>query len=218
MLKVTLFDNAVVKNLTDEDFLIGTMNAICLREPDSVIVLFYDNNLESKRLVKVFAEVAKATVVGPLMAGCCIPFTPKLFKSMNELQKDINSPLADFAIRGLPTIMVYRERWPVAVYAGQRDVQSLVDYRNFLANRPTYREPTNRTYGTSVKSDGNNEEEEDDDDSRYRRFKAIKSSRDFRSGSTGGVDVEEYEPLDEDDNEYESEAELDENDADGEEK
>lgn len=174
MLKVQLFDNSIVKNLNDDDFLVGTMNGICLRAPDNTIVLFYDNNAESKRLTKIFSEAAKATVVGPLMAGCYLPLCPKLSKSMNELQSDSNSPLAEFAIKGLPTILVYRERWPVAFYNGDRDVKNLVNYRNFLANNPTYREPNSSHSG--------------DDE-----LKSIKKSSDFRSDETESVATGDFE-------------------------
>lgn len=134
---VRVFDNGLVKNLDDRDFLLGTMNSICINYETTTIVLFYDT--ASSSAATEYAKAIKTSIIGPTMAACTFDLCPGVKGAMTALTSDTESPLAPYAIKQLPAIICYRKRWPVANYTGDFSASSINAFRSEIASNPSYR-------------------------------------------------------------------------------
>lgn len=133
-----LFGRDAVKNLSSEDFLLGTTTPIQLKWTDCIIILFYGSNDESKNLARIWATAAKA-VVGPIFAAANLQTNQKLAQAFMKIG-ETRTPYRNFKIQGYPFILAYQKGSPVAFYNGERDVQAIVDWSFTLACRPDYYE------------------------------------------------------------------------------
>lgn len=134
-----LFGRDAVKNLTDSDFLLDTTNPIQMKWDDTMVVLFYGNNVESRNLVQIWATAAKA-VVGIIFAAANLKANPKLAKGFVKIGETPN-PYRGFRLQGYPFILAYQKGYPVGFYNGERSVQAIIDWSFTLAQKPDYFEP-----------------------------------------------------------------------------
>lgn len=135
--KRTVFNGDTVKMLTVADF--ESDNPIVLKYNDCILVLFYVENEESYQIMEIWASVAKQTA-GPVFAAINMMSEKKLAQAFTRLKSDGSSPLHWAALRQYPYILVYRNKWPVAVYNGPRETQALIDYSLTLACQAGYYE------------------------------------------------------------------------------
>ena len=135
------FASETIKRLSADDFDMSSKELIGLKYDDCIIVLFHGENTESYQLANIWAIVAQQTA-GPIFAAVNLLTERKVAEAFTRLKSDGSHPLHWASLRQLPFIMVYRRRWPVAVYNGPREVQALIDYALTLACEAGYYEIT----------------------------------------------------------------------------
>lgn len=135
------FASETVKRLTADDFDLTSRELIALKYDDCILVLFYAQNTESSQLVNIWS-VAAQQVAGPIFAGVNMIAERKVSEAFTRLKSDGSNPLHWAGLRQFPFILVYRKRWPVAVYNGPREVQAIIDYALTLACQAGYYEIT----------------------------------------------------------------------------
>jgi hypothetical protein len=145
-----LFAQNSVKQLTQDDFELESDAPIKLRYKSCMIVLFYNNNIESQNLLQIWNTAGKQ-VVGPIFASIDLNKNKLLAQAFTNLNME-NSSLHWAALKTMPFIIVYQNRWPVGFYNGERTVQDLIDYSLVLACKAEYHEPEN-LFGGMVSSD-----------------------------------------------------------------
>jgi hypothetical protein len=133
------FSSETVKRLTGEDFDLTSKELITLKYDDCILVLFHIENTESYQLANIWASAAQQ-IAGPVFAAINMLNERRVAESFTRLKSDGSHPLHWAALKQFPFIMVYRKRWPVAVYNGPREVQSLIDYALTLACEAGYYE------------------------------------------------------------------------------
>lgn len=154
----TFFGQDAVRQLTSADFVLekdGNERGR-LRHKGCFLVLFYGENKESQDLIQIW-QLAASQIAGPIMAAINILVERKVAETLTSIRSDPDSPLHWVSLRAIPTIIVYRGGWPVAVYNGDRAVQPIVDYALTLACEANYREPIQTTAGTQVDGKSNYE-------------------------------------------------------------
>lgn len=149
------FAQQAVERLRSSDFALDTPSRVGLRQRrECILVLFYTENIESRRIIPIWAEAA-TQVAGPVFAAVNLLSDRDVASAFTSLQSDPNNPFHWAGLQGIPFILVYRDGWPVAVYNGERAVQPLVDYALTLACQATYREPVQLAGGAQVDPERN---------------------------------------------------------------
>lgn len=133
------FASETVKRLGADDFDLTSRESISLKYDDCVLVLFHVENTESYQLANIWALAAQQ-VAGPIFAAINLLSERKVAEAFTRVKSDGSHPLHWAALRQYPFIMVYRKRWPVAIYNGPREVQSIIDYALTLACQAGYYE------------------------------------------------------------------------------
>jgi hypothetical protein len=133
------FSSETVKRLNSEDFDLNSKEIISLKYDDCILVLFHTENTESYQLADIWALVAQQ-VAGPVFGAINMLSERKVAEAFTRLKSDGSNPLHWAALRQYPFVLVYRKRWPVAVYNGPREVQALIDYSLTLACEAGYYE------------------------------------------------------------------------------
>jgi hypothetical protein len=148
------FSSETIKRLTANDFDLDSKEMITLKDNDCMLVLFYVENAESRELAKIWALVAQQ-VAGPRFGAINMLSERKVAEAFTRIKSDGSNPLHWASLRQYPFILVYRNRWPVAVYNGVRNVQDLIDYSLTLACQAGYYEPLQTGGGMQVDPDRN---------------------------------------------------------------
>lgn len=133
------FSSETIKKLTADDFDINTKELITLKYDDCILVLFYVENTESYQLANIWALVAQQ-IAGPIFAAINMLSERKVAEAFTRLKTDGSNPLHWASLRQYPFIVVYRRKWPVAIYNGPRSVQAIIDYALTLACEAGYYE------------------------------------------------------------------------------
>jgi hypothetical protein len=133
------FSSETVKRLTADDFDVSSKELIPLKYDDCILVLFHTENTESYQFADIWALVAQQ-VAGPIFGAINMLSERKVAEAFTRLKSDGSHPLHWAALRQYPFVLVYRKRWPVAVYNGPREVQALIDYSLTLACEAGYYE------------------------------------------------------------------------------
>ncbi len=182
-----LFAQNSVKQLTQDDFEMESDAPIRLRYKSCIIILFHNDNIESKNLVEIW-NIASQQVVGPVFASINLNKNKSLAQAFTNLNME-NSSLHWAALKTMPFILVYQNRWPIGFYNGERTVQDLIDYALVLACKAEYHEPVN-LFGGMVSSDNLMMKGVTQYGTEQNKFK--KTSLDF----TGKENIRKYDPKD----------------------
>src|SRR3989304_6784319 len=145
------FAAETVKRLSSDDFNLDSKDLITLNDDNCILVLFHVENTESYQLANIWALVAQQ-VAGPIFAAINMLSERKVAEAFTRLKSDGSHSLHWASLRQYPFIMVYRKRWPVAVYNGPREVQALIDYSITRACEAGYYETAQ--LGGSVQGEG----------------------------------------------------------------
>lgn len=129
-----------IKVLTETSFTLEDKMLIGLKYDDCIIVLFHTENKESHSLMKIYYLVAEQTP-GPIYAECNVLLHNKVAEAFARVKMDGSHPLNPYSLHQWPVIIVYRKGMPVAVYNGESDVQTIIDWSLLLACRANYFEP-----------------------------------------------------------------------------
>jgi hypothetical protein len=128
-----------VKQFRDTDFTINSRELICLNFDDCILILFYNNNVESTNLSKIWVDASSQTP-GFIFGAVNLQNEKKIAENFAKLNQDPNHPYHWAALRQTPFILVYRKGWPTAFYNGSRSSQAIIDYTMTLACRADYHE------------------------------------------------------------------------------
>lgn len=143
------FSSDTVKKLGADDFDLDSRELITLKYDDCILVLFYSENIESHQLANLWAMAAQQ-IAGPVFAAINLVAEKKVAAAFTRLKSDGSNPLHPFGLRQIPSIFVYRKKWPVAVYNGARTLGAIIDYSLNLACNSGYYEPEQLGGGYSV--------------------------------------------------------------------
>ena len=146
----TLFSQESVKMLHEIDFNIESDTRINIKHKDCMLVLFYADNIESKKLTEIWLDAAKQAV-GPIFAACNLAVDKKVAQAFNSLNM-ANGSLHWAALKTIPFVLVYQNGWPIAFYNGERAVQPIIDYSLTLACKVDYHEPENLYGGMKIEN------------------------------------------------------------------
>lgn len=145
-----LFSQNSVKELSQDDFELDSDAQIKVRYNSCMIVLFYNNNTESKNLLQIWNAAGKQ-VVGPIFGKVDLDNNKSLARAFTNLNMK-NTSLHWAALKTIPFILAYQNGWPIGFYNGERTVQDIIDYSLVLACKAEYHEPVN-LYGGMVASE-----------------------------------------------------------------
>ena len=137
----TQFAQDAVKQLSQDDFELETDAPIKVRYDNCMLILFYDNNVESSNLLQVWYNAA-AQIVGPSFGAINLTLNKQLSQAFTRLNM-YNTPLHWAGLKTVPFVLVYQNRWPIGFYNGARTVQDIIDYSLTLACKAEYHEPMN---------------------------------------------------------------------------
>ncbi len=146
----TLFSQESVKMLHEIDFNIESDTRINIKHTECMLVLFYADNIESKKLAEIWLDAAKQAV-GPIFAACNLAVDRKVAQAFNSLNM-ANGALHWAALKTVPFVLIYQNGWPIAFYNGERAVQPIIDYSLTLACKVDYHEPENLYGGMKIEN------------------------------------------------------------------
>ncbi len=137
----SLFANIKVRELTQNDFYIGSRTPTMLRTKACTLILFYISTDDTSADLAQLWEYLSSALASPNFWAVNSSRQTEIMRAFGETENDLNHPLRDYAIRGFPTILVYRDGWPQAFYNGELSFDALIDYATTKACIPEYREP-----------------------------------------------------------------------------
>jgi hypothetical protein len=140
IVRFSTYSSDRIKRLTAANFTLDDKLIIGLKYDDCIIVLFHAENKESHAMMKIWYLVAEQTP-GPIYASCNVLQEYKVGEAFARVKMDGSHPLNPYALHQWPVIIVYRKGMPVAVYNGESDVQTIIDWSLILACRANYYEP-----------------------------------------------------------------------------
>ena len=133
----TLPNSYAIKRLKDEDFSLEAKDKICLYEDTCTLVLFYNESLESKRMLGIFKSVAE-TVAGAVFAACNLALETDVGVAFTEVNNMKDHPFHWVTVRPCPFIVVYRNGYPVNFYDGPPDTSTLINFSLNIACLPEF--------------------------------------------------------------------------------
>lgn len=133
----TLPNSYAVKRLKDEDFSLDTRDKVCLYEDTCTLVLFYNESVESKRMLGIFKTVAE-TVAGATFASCNLALETDVGSAFTEVNGIKDHPFHWITVRPCPFILIYRNGYPVNFYDGPPDVATLINFSLNIACLPEF--------------------------------------------------------------------------------
>lgn len=146
------FRTKYVTMLYGYDFNLNSPEIVTLRNELNAcyLVLFYVENQESYDLAILWSRVA-SRVTGPQFAAINMFEEKEVAQGFSKIIANPNHPLHWAGLRQYPTILVYRQGYPVAAYNGPRTTQSLTDYAMDMACNPHYRETVQLGYSMALR-------------------------------------------------------------------
>lgn len=163
-----------VRELSERDFALASSTPTALLSPKCHIVLFYEPVSVDPALIELWQRIS-ADVAGPVIAAVNTSARSEVMEAFMNVGADLDNPLNPFSSFGVPSILVYRSRWPQAFYNGQLSYDAIKKWIIVLACKPGYREPYSLYHGvSSVNYDPNYVR-----DPRIQDFPYPTSSRDF---------------------------------------
>ncbi len=146
-----MFPKGGVKQFQEKDFTIDSRELICLKYDDCILILFYNDNVESTRLAEIWADVSAQTP-GITFGAVHLGLEDQLAKNFAKLNMDPNHPNRWAALQQVPFIMVYRGGWPTAFYNGTLSTQAIIDFSMTLACRADYHEHVQKAYSQQART------------------------------------------------------------------
>jgi hypothetical protein len=184
-----------VTELKESSFWLGSATPTALKSPKCHIVLFYEPASTDPELLTIWDLLAQ-TIAGPVIAAVNTSARTEVMEAFLGVNSDIDNPLNDFSGFGIPTILVYRNRWPQAFYNGELSYDALKKWILVLACRPGYKEPSSLFSGVEAVVP-----EQYVKDDRIENYAYPTSSQDFtattgdKSGSYQEEPVDEYQDI-----------------------
>lgn len=187
-----------VKELSESEFFLGSATPTALKSGKCHIILFYEPSSVDPDLIDIWSDLAR-TLAGPVIAAVNTSARGEIMDAFMAVEADIDNPLNEFTGFGVPTILVYRNRWPQAFYNGELSYDAIKKWILTLACRPGYKERESLWSGVRRVEDPATIVQEP----RIANYPYPTSSREYTS-TTGEVPIEasaeepvELEPVEE---------------------
>jgi hypothetical protein len=177
-----------VKEMSESDWFLGSATSIAIKSQKPHIILFYEPSSVDPDLIDIFNDLAR-TIAGAVIASVNTSARGEIMDAFLSTSMDLDNPLYDFSGFGVPTILVYRNRWPQAFYNGEWSYNAIKKWITTLACKVGYRERTSLWHGVRAVEGG----DAIVGDPRIQNYPYPTSSKDYTS-STGEVVQEEGEP------------------------
>jgi hypothetical protein len=110
-----------------------------LKNPKCHILLFYEPSSTDPGIIDIWNSIARS-VAGPVIGAVNVSARAEIMDAFLSVSMDPDNPLNNYAINGVPTVLVFRNRFPQAFYNGPWSYNSLKKWIFTLACRPGYRE------------------------------------------------------------------------------
>jgi len=133
------FGQFKVREMTESDFFLGSATPTALKSPKCHILLFYEPATVDPNLIDIWNYLAQ-TIGGPVIGAVNVSARTEIMDAFFATAQDPDHPLNDYTISGVPTILVYRNRWPQAFYNGELSYDALHKWILVLACKPGYKE------------------------------------------------------------------------------
>ena len=147
-----LFLEQKVRNFRNTDFALDSMIPIALRHKDCILVLFYnDMNRNDRDAAIIWQDVARLGSIASF-AAVNLRTETAVGEAINQIKSNPNSPVYDYAPKGIPAIIVYRDQVPQSFYNGPYEVQAIIDFTLSLACDANYHEREQRRFGADTNS------------------------------------------------------------------
>jgi len=130
-----------VKKLGARDFWLGTAMPTALQSRETHIILFFNPQAPSfqQGYKEIWMRLAD-NIAGVTIASVNVVVQEDIMKAFIAVASDIDNPLNQFSGFGVPTIIVYRNRWPQAYYNGEISYGAISKWITALAVKPGYHE------------------------------------------------------------------------------
>jgi hypothetical protein len=162
-----------VKEMSESEFWLGSATPTSIKSNKCHIILFYEPTSTSADLINIWSLLAQ-TIGGPVIAAVNTSARGEIMDAFANVEADLDNPLNAFSGFGIPTIMVYRNRWPQAFYNGELSYDAIKKWILVLACKPGYKEPQSYFHGVRAVNPDDWVEEP-----RIENFPYPTSSRDF---------------------------------------
>lgn len=192
-----LFRTIRVRELQDEDFILGSVERIVLKANGCSIILIYSLKDKVSRGLRVIWDDLADTFAGVNFFAINASRRINIMRAWQEVNDDPDHPLNAYRVRGYPAIIVYREggqpglSWPKAFYNGELSSSLLQNWILQLACTPGYTETPAIREGIVADT------EVVVTDDRSRGGEAPVSSTDFQSGDfrIDEATIDDYQDL-----------------------
>lgn len=171
-----------VKEMKEGDMWLGSATPTAIKSQKCHIILFYEPVTTDPALISIWNALAQ-DIAGPVIAGVNTSARGEIMDAFLSVEADLDNPLNWASGFGVPTILVYRNRWPQAFYNGELSYDAIKKWILILACKPGYREHSSLFHGVrAVEPDVFVSEQ------RIENFPYPTSSRDFTSMTGEGGD------------------------------
>lgn len=138
-----------VRILSSKSFTTNSSMLVGLEYKECIIILFYTQNEESIKLLKIWNTLA-STVAGPIFATCNVLVEEPVGRAFAAVRSDGNHPLHVYGLHQWPVIIAYRGGFPQAVYNGLRSTQQIANWAMTMACNARYFEPVQIHAGINI--------------------------------------------------------------------
>ena len=112
-----VFGQFRVKEMRETNFWLGSALPTMLKNPKCHILLFYEPSDTDDGIINIWNSIAQTTG-GPVIGTVNVSARSEIMDAFTATAQDPDNPLNSFAINGVPTVIVYRNRFPQAFYNG----------------------------------------------------------------------------------------------------
>lgn len=144
-----VFSNFRVKELRESDFWLGSAIPIMLKNPKCHIILFYSPVDTDDGIIDIWNSLSQS-VAGPVICSVNVTARTEVMDAFISVNMDPDNPCSSYGINGVPTVLVYRNRFPQAFYNGPWSYNSLKKWIFTLACKPGYKEPNQYYSGVNA--------------------------------------------------------------------
>jgi hypothetical protein len=130
----TFFSVKTVKTLTHEDFELKSKEKIAIKYDDCIVILFYNENDESKAILDIWGSASSKTP-GVVFAACNLQIEKEVAKAFVDLRSEHYHPLSWVKLDSVPFIIAYNKGWPIETYHDKITLTNIIDYSMSLVSQ-----------------------------------------------------------------------------------
>lgn len=144
-----VFSNFRVKELRESDFWLGSAIPCMLKNPKCHIILFYSPVDTDEGIIDIWNSLAQS-IAGPVICSVNVTARTEIMDAFISVSMDPDNPCNSYGINGVPTVLVFRNRFPQAFYNGPWSYNSLKKWIFVLSCKPGYKEPNQYYAGVNA--------------------------------------------------------------------